>query len=330
MNNRVLNKEEFSLFEKILKASQDGLLSSMKEFLSSTYGNDRIVATKDYIIAFGDSPVALVAHMDTVHTTVIKELFYDREQNVMWSPEGLGADDRAGVYAMVEIIRRGYRPTLILTTDEEKGGVGASILANDYQEAPCDLNFLIELDRRGEEDCVFYDCDNPEFEDYIEDFGFKSNWGSFSDISILAPAWKIAAVNLSIGYEDEHTKVERLYLNWMFNTIDKVSVILESVTPEDKFEYIESKSAFRNYTGGYDYMDDAYGYSSIFSDYKKDGELCWGCLGTFDSEMMICKNNQAYCGDCYPKYYSTCIECGKDYEDQHKVHLMCEECREEA
>lgn len=328
MKNRILGQEEYTLFEKILKASQAGLMSSMKDFLISTYGENEVIYTKDYIIAKGEIPVGIVAHTDTVHTKCIQELFYDRDKNVLWSPEGLGADDRAGVYSIVEIIRRGYKPTIILTTEEEKGGVGASILISEHGKSPSDLNFLIELDRRGEEDCVFYSCDNADFEEYIEDFGFKTNWGSFSDISIIAPVWKIAAVNLSIGYEDEHSKGERLYVNWMFNTIDKVCTILDSVTEEDRFEYIESKDPFRGYTGGYDYMDVAYGYNSIFSDYKREGELCWGCLGTFDSEIMIYKDNQAYCGDCYPKYFSTCIQCGKDYEDQHKVHLLCEDCRE--
>ena len=192
----------------------------------------------------------------------------------MWSPEGIGADDRAGVFAIVEILKRGLRPTIILTTDEEIGGVGASKLVEDIPEAPCKLNFLIELDRRGSEDCVFYDCDNPFFEDYIEDFGFITNWGSFSDISYIAPKWGMAAVNLSIGYEHEHSKSEILNVSWMFNTIYKVCNILENVHEEDVFEYIPAKNTFQRYDIGYD-------YDPSFQEWRRnDGkELCWGCLG---------------------------------------------------
>lgn len=336
MANRILNNEEFTLFKKILQSTQEGLMTSLEGFLGSIY-EDRMVVTDDYIIAFGDIPVGIVAHMDTVHLTPVKNLYYDKNENVMWSPEGLGADDRAGVYGMIEILKRDLRPTLILTTDEEKGGIGAAILSREMQKAPCDLNFLIELDRRGSEDCVFYDCDNPEFESYIEDYGFKTAWGSFSDISYIAPVWGVAAVNLSIGYMNEHTKTETLNINWMFDTLDKVCTILENVREEDKFEYIEAENAFRYYQGcgsgdrGYDHFDDAYGYNSSFYDWKdKKGELCWGCLGNFDKEIIIKTSyGETYCGDCYAEKYSTCLDCGKDFKDETKTHLKCETCRGE-
>ena len=334
MSKRILNSEEYTLFKKILQSTQEGLRVSLETFLSSVY-KDRLVVTKDYIIAFGDIPVALVAHMDTVHTSQIKDLYYDREQNVMWSPQGLGADDRAGVFSMIEILKRNFRPTLILTTDEEKGGLGADILTKEIKECPCDLNFLIELDRRGEDDCVFYDCDNPEFEAYIENFGFKTSWGSFSDISYIAPAWKTAAVNLSIGYENEHTKAESLNLSWMFDTIDKVCNILESVKPEDKFEYIESPSAFpygpAGSYGGFSNFSTAYGYggSSYQSkSIREDGELCWGCMQNFDENMVIVTDDGGtYCGDCYAEKYTTCLKCGRDFKDLTRTHLECEACR---
>jgi hypothetical protein len=67
---------------------------------------------------------------------------------------------------------------------------------------------MIELDRQGRDDAVFYDCDNPEFEEYITKFDFVSDWGTYSDISTIAPSWECAAVNLSIGYFDEHSYAE--------------------------------------------------------------------------------------------------------------------------
>ena len=34
---------------------------------------------------------------------------------------------------------------------------------------------MIELDRRGKNDCVFYDCYCPDFIEYVEQFGFEEN-----------------------------------------------------------------------------------------------------------------------------------------------------------
>ncbi len=113
-----LNSIEYQLLERLLKSSQEVLLSGVSEYLVSQYSEDRVVTTDKYIIAFGNEPIGLVAHLDTVHSVPVKDLFYDTQQGVMWSPQGIGADDRAGVYSILEIIGRGYRPTVILTTDE--------------------------------------------------------------------------------------------------------------------------------------------------------------------------------------------------------------------
>ena len=164
-------------------------------------GYKKIISTNMYIIAEGELPVCLIAHIDTVFSKPPVTFYFDKEQNVLWSPDGLGTDDRAGIYAIINLIEAGYRPSLIFTDMEEKGGIGASSLIQKYPDCIFpDCRALIQLDRQGEKDCVFYDCDNDDFVSLIESYGFSEEWGTFTDISIIAPAWKIAAVNLSIGY----------------------------------------------------------------------------------------------------------------------------------
>jgi hypothetical protein len=196
-----------------------------------------------YIFAEGDNeyPVALIAHLDTVFYTPLMENFYfDQERKVLWNPNGSGFDDRAGVVAIMSIIAEGYRPTVIFTFGEEVGGVGASALIRDYPSCPIkNCKALIELDRAGFDDMVFYNCDNKDFISYIESFGFELQEGTFTDISILAPTWKIAAVNLSIGYEYEHTKGELLHLDWFNEIIKKVKNILMQSNTMKKYKYIE-------------------------------------------------------------------------------------------
>lgn len=323
-NKRLLSSEEYNLFEKILKASQEGLRASMQTFLEGYYGEDRVLATKDFIMAFGDIPVGLVAHMDTVHRCPVCELFYDKDKNVMWSPEGLGADDRAGVFSILQIIKGSLKPTIILTTDEEIGGVGAGVLISQLSSNPCNLKFLIELDRQGHQDSVYYDCGNEEFETYINSYGFVSDWGTFSDISLIAPVWGIAAVNLSVGYVDEHTTHERLYVDSMFNTIDKVCLLLEEVDSEKEYEYIDNPATGYSFLG-YDIPNGSY-YN--YDAYSKKG-MCWGCLDSFDKELLINTEDGAYCGDCYAKTYTTCVKCKEEFQDPMKVHLTCPKCREE-
>ena len=223
--------------KQLLRISQNSLLTgTLPRFLKKHY--DNVICTDKFIIAVGDIPVGLIAHLDTVHKES-PDIFHDQERGVLWAPQGLGADDRAGVYAIIDIIQRGLRPHVIFTTDEETGGHGALALIKSYPECPFELNFLIELDRRGSIDSVYYDCANDDFEEYINRFGFKSDWGTFTDISIIAPAWEVAAVNLSVGYYQEHTRGEYLVLDELDATIDKVCNILRD--PDMKaYEYIDA------------------------------------------------------------------------------------------
>ena len=147
---------------------QHHLKSLLKLYLKQ-WGYTNIISTKEYIVAEGSIPICLVAHLDTVNENPPEEIFYDQEQRVMWSPDLLGADDRAGVYAIICILSDGYRPHIIFTTDEEKGCAGASTLVTQEPNCPLEkIKAIFQLDRRGSKDCVFYDCDNPDFVKYIE------------------------------------------------------------------------------------------------------------------------------------------------------------------
>ena len=94
------------------------------------------------------------------------------------------------------------------------------------------------MDRQGYNDCVFYDCDNPDFVTYIENFGFKFDLGSFTDISFICPDWKIAGVNLSIGYYREHSLAEILFVQDLYDTISKVELMLLDRQEAPSFKYI--------------------------------------------------------------------------------------------
>ena len=209
------------------------------------YGVNDLIITRQYIMAAGDLPVCLIAHLDTVFDQdkcKDKEIYVDPEHQVMWSPQGLGTDDRAGVFAILKLLKMGYKPYIIFTQGEEEGCLGAKALVRRFPKSPWKkLKYILQLDRRGEQDCVFYDCNNPDFIEYVESFGFITDWGSFSDISEIAPAWGLAAANLSVGYWDEHTYCERVALSWLEQTIEKVKKMLDICNEAQKYEYIEIK-----------------------------------------------------------------------------------------
>ena len=312
---RTLSNSDLKTFEQILQLRQDPLKKVLARFLKKHYS--RVVETKDYLFAEGDIPIALTAHMDTVFKDPPKEIFFDTRLNAMISPDGLGADDRAGIFAIIQIVRSGLRPHVIFTTDEEIGGVGAYMLANDGNPFK-DLRYVIELDRRGAQDCVFYDCDNQEFIDYIEGFGFNWAWGSFSDISFICPQWKIAGVNLSVGYRDEHTYSEVLFIGQLLSTIEKVKKMLkENDIP--KFKYIENKNKK---------------FYDLKSQYNSLGEIvkCHKCQHYFMEEEMfpvLMQNGdtQFFCPSCLAEV-GWCINCDSAYEllEPDDSSVLCPKC----
>lgn len=235
-------KTDLDLIKNLCSLDEFDLLVCLKKILSAYgYKQESISLTADYLIAEGDLPIVLVVHCDTVFNFLPQEWIYDNKQKVLWSPTGAGFDDRAGIFIILKIIEAGYRPCLIFTTEEEIGGVGAMKLAQRFPQVPFSIPIkgLIELDRMGSNDCVFYDCVNKDFQKKIESYGFITQIGTFTDISILAPSWGVCAVNLSVGYYDEHTPCERLYLSETYLTLDKVKKMLDDCADWPKYQWIK-------------------------------------------------------------------------------------------
>lgn len=130
-----------------------------------------------------------------------------------------------------------YNPHVLFTEDEEIGCIGAS-KAVEKLDIP-DVKYIVEFDRRGKNDCVFYDCGNEKFIDYVESFGFKTDYGTCSDISILGSVWDIASVNLSSGYYNEHTEKEYIIFNQLLKTINRADKMLKKLKKTQYFDYQE-------------------------------------------------------------------------------------------
>lgn len=309
---------------KFLSLIEDpyNVLRYMKMSLESA-GYTNIIASEDYIIAEGNIPLTLIAHADTVFKTKPQEFFYDQEKTVMWCPNGMGADDKAGLIA-IQFLVGDYleeplerRPHIIITNGEESGCIGAQKLVKKYPKFPFgECKYLIQLDRKGKEDCVFYDCANPAFTNYIESFGFKTNYGTYTDISVFGPAWGIAAVNLSVGYENEHTTSEYLNFTNLYLTMDKVEKMITDIVNAPPFEYISDKP---KYLWDSFYTSKCYLCGNKVSDFETIGILddtghyrfiCVDCVA--DPAIKVCKS-------CNEMFLSTnkenkCFKCRKEEE----------------
>ncbi len=232
-----------SRLEDFLKPTQEELF----RVLYRKYLDNAIAKQDKYILVEGEVPILLVAHLDTVHKEPVKTICTSSNGNLLMSPQGIGGDDRCGVYSLVKVYEEsGHKPWLLFTCDEEIGGVGAKAFTGDYLQGkfPAGLDglkMIVEIDRKGSHDAVYYDCGNDDFEEYITRKGFKTASGSFSDISIIAPELGVAAVNLSSGYYNAHSLHEYINRKELERTTNTVIGMVQEAADEHfpRYEFKE-------------------------------------------------------------------------------------------
>jgi hypothetical protein len=277
-------------FEDVCRMTQQEVKKYMKKYL--TDNKYEVVDQDGFLYAKGTVPVLLVAHMDTVHRQKCKTIVH--VDNKLSSPQGIGGDDRCGVFIIMNLVKE-LHCSVLLCEDEEKGCIGASKFKRaTYKDAEgneqryiknLDVNYMVEFDRRGKNDAVFYHCGNEEFIDFIEDMtNFKFANGSMSDISALMEEANLSAVNLSCGYYNAHTTCEYVIYDEMMDTVDAATALIKEKC-DKPFVYVKKKTSMppswqnfnnshKSYTPGYakGYEKDEY-YGSLFdspAEYKDE------------------------------------------------------------
>lgn len=153
-----------------------------------------------------------------------------------WGKEchALGADDRAGCAMLWQLKDMGH--SVLITTGEESGLHGARAAARILKDELKRHAFAVEVDRRGDRQCVFYDIATEAFKSYVvgmmsEFDAEETDWfealGSSTDIKHICDEIRICGVNLSAGYVGEHGGTEMLFLGAWQHTRDALKKFLK-------------------------------------------------------------------------------------------------------
>lgn len=254
-------------FEAIVKPQQKELKKDLYARLKAL--KYRPLYKKGFLYARGEVPVLLVAHMDTVHREPVKIICYSEDKQIVMSPQGIGGDDRCGVYMILQLIEK-QRCHVLFTEDEELGCVGAR--AFTMSDIKPQVDFIIEFDRKGEKDAVFYACDNPDFTSFITGFDFTEADGLYSDISDIAPSLGTAAVNLSCGYYNAHCTHEYINIPQMERNIEKAAKIIAAHGTH--YDYVEAKYTWK-YNDNYSLRGDGYYLTGKNQNKKGSGKIVY-------------------------------------------------------
>jgi hypothetical protein len=207
-----------------------------------------------------------------------------KRKNALGQSKILGADDRAGLYCILNNLN--YIDNFILTTGEETGLTGSRDIIKEFGELLSEFPCCIVLDRRGNSDIIGtnnYYC-KDDLLDAIKKVlpSYSNSLGSVSDADNFSSF--LPCVNLSVGYYNAHTTNEYLNLKELLFIDSKIKE-LNTITGEfalpDNFSYD-------------DYLPQWYNDDDV---YKKD--TC-DCCHMIDNTVTI--GNITLCEYCIEEF----------------------------
>lgn len=183
-----------------------------------------ITSVSDEVMAFfvyvGKSEIMFTSHTDTVHmnhTEVHQEVFFKDGLFCKEDNQPLGADDAAGNWLMFNMISYGVPGIYAFFRGEERGGIGSSYCAKHRPDLFDSVKCAIAFDRRGTQSIITHQgagrgCSDEfgkslasilKMGHQLDPTGIYTDTAEFFEI---VPN----CTNISVGYNNEHTKKETL------------------------------------------------------------------------------------------------------------------------
>lgn len=203
------------------------------------------------VIVGARSDIMFTAHLDTVHKADGPQKIFlidDSYEIVADGPDGkpsvLGADDAAGVYVLLEMIKAGKPGRYLFFVGEECGGIGSSAWVRDHGDLSAVM--VVSFDRKdvdsvithqaGYQTCsdVFANAlstalnlQNKTFKYEPDDTGMYTDSKEFAH---LVPE----CTNISVGYYHEHTTKECLDLKHLLALAEACVALDWTTLPIDR------------------------------------------------------------------------------------------------
>lgn len=173
-----------------------------------------------FFIYVGESDIMFTSHTDTVHMSsdkVLQDVVLDGNLYCKQDNQPLGADDAAGNWLMFNMIRAEIPGIYAFFRGEERGGIGSSYCAEHRRDLFENVQCAIALDRRDTNSIITHQgagrgCSDEfgkslaailKMGHVLDDTGIYTDTAEFFH---LVPN----CTNISVGYQNEHTKKETL------------------------------------------------------------------------------------------------------------------------
>lgn len=186
----------------------------------------------------GRSTLMWSCHVDTVHwdkPEVIKqEVYVDHEGTAFVNSTAncLGADDGAGVWLMLEMYLAGVKGVYVFHRGEERGCIGSGWIAQHMPDWLTTFTHAIAFDRRGTTSIITHQrsgraCSDALGNKLIELFDMNHELDPTGIYTDTAEYMDIIpeCVNVSIGYQSEHSNHETCDLVYVQELFEKIRAV---------------------------------------------------------------------------------------------------------
>lgn len=222
----------------------------------------------------------ICSHYDTVRHTPLSG--YKIKKDIITSIEGaLGGDDRCGVAIALSLMQAGVLANYAFFDEEECGAVGSKDFLIETPWIAKESSCYIGLDRRGHADAAVYNYRSDKLLDIVGVYGFKEASGTMTDVSVIEENLPKATVNLSVGFNHEHTSNETVHIDVVMNTLQAMKEIVDICTGV----YFDDLEAFGKYKDSGYYQD--YDYRNTGDYWDKDQDYV-----EKEVEELLCGENR--------------------------------------
>lgn len=168
--------------------------------------------------------------------------------------EGLGADDKNGIWVALKCFEKFDAIKLAFFPGEEIGCSGSRQADLKFFD---DCRFVLQCDRRNAGDFItsissIELCSKKFVTDCkLKDFGYKTTSGLSTDVGELkSRGLKVCCANISCGYYEAHSSKEYTRISELQNCLAFVENIVTNLTSVYKHTYTRSAPKYPSY-GGY-------------------------------------------------------------------------------
>jgi len=276
-----------------------------------------------------------VGHTDTVHRESGRQVVTVGKDGVLrvadpLATNCLGADDGAGVLVLLALIEAVVPAYYIFTRGEERGGIGATYLAEHHSELLSQFDRAIAFDRKGTSSVISHQgygrCCSDAFADALSDaltddvlMYAPDDTGVYTDTAEFV-SFIPECTNISVGYMNEHTTKEILDLKHLKALIAQVLTIDWDALPTERDHKVKDKAVHEygmwndNYNYNYNYNYNVTPDSAFaITDYNSEAYgACEAALHHNPDDliyMMCCVVNPADPDELYEMLWD--VPCGE-------------------